>query len=124
MTLTCGTLGCTQRASNASWAAAGSSPQNRLAGRVEDVVQGMLIPNGMASVTRLKCGRRDGPGQDDQPLRDHRVVAGNGQRSMWPPVVVVGAVLGKDGPQVLFAKDQDAVGELGSGRASTEDDHV
>jgi hypothetical protein len=29
------------------------------------------------------------------------------QRSMWPPAVVVGAVLGEDGPQVPFAEDQD-----------------
>jgi hypothetical protein len=27
----------------------------------------------------------------------------------------VGAELGEDGPQVPFAEDQDAVGELGSG---------
>ena len=37
------------------------------------------------------------------------------QRSMWPPAVVVGAVLGKDGPQVSLAEDQDAVSEHGSG---------
>jgi hypothetical protein len=37
------------------------------------------------------------------------------QRSMWPPAVVVGAVPGKDGPQVALAEDQDAVSELGSG---------
>ena len=37
------------------------------------------------------------------------------QRSMWPPAVVVGAVLGEDGPQVPFTEDQDAVGEFGSG---------
>jgi hypothetical protein len=37
------------------------------------------------------------------------------QRSMWPPPVVVGDVPGKDSPQVAFAEDQDAVGELGSG---------
>ena len=37
------------------------------------------------------------------------------QRSMWPPAVVVGAVLGEGGPQVAFAEDQDAVGEFGSG---------
>ena len=37
------------------------------------------------------------------------------QRSMWPPAVVVGAVPGKDGPQVSLAEDQDAVSELGSG---------
>jgi len=36
------------------------------------------------------------------------------QRSMWPPAVVVGGVPGKDVPQVSFAEDQDAVGELGS----------
>jgi hypothetical protein len=34
------------------------------------------------------------------------------QRSMGPPAVVVGAVLGEDGPQVPFPEDQDAVGEL------------
>jgi hypothetical protein len=34
---------------------------------------------------------------------------------MRPPAVVVGAVLGEDGPQVPFAEDQDAVGEFGSG---------
>ena len=34
---------------------------------------------------------------------------------MWPSAVVVGAVPGKDGPQVSFAEDQDAVGEFGSG---------
>ena len=37
------------------------------------------------------------------------------QRSVWPPSVVVGAVLSEDGPQVSFAEDQDAVGEFGSG---------
>jgi hypothetical protein len=37
------------------------------------------------------------------------------QRAMWRPTVVVGAVLGEDGPQVPLAEDQDAVGELGSG---------
>jgi hypothetical protein len=37
------------------------------------------------------------------------------QRSMWPAAVVVGAVPGKDGPQVALAEDQDAVSELGSG---------
>jgi hypothetical protein len=37
------------------------------------------------------------------------------QRSMWPPAVVVGAVPGKDAPQVALAEDQDAVCELGSG---------
>jgi hypothetical protein len=31
------------------------------------------------------------------------------QRPMWPPSVVVGAVSGKDGPQVSFAQDEDAV---------------
>jgi hypothetical protein len=36
------------------------------------------------------------------------------QRSMWPTAVVVGGVPGKDVPQVSFAEDQDAVGELGS----------
>ena len=35
--------------------------------------------------------------------------------SVWPSAVVVGAVLGEDGPQVPFAEDQDAVGEFGSG---------
>jgi hypothetical protein len=37
------------------------------------------------------------------------------QCSVRPPAVVAGAVPGKDGPQVSLAKDQDAVGELGSG---------
>jgi hypothetical protein len=37
------------------------------------------------------------------------------QRSMWPAAVVVGAVLGKDGPQMALAEDQDAVSELDSG---------
>ena len=37
------------------------------------------------------------------------------QRSMWPPLVVVGAVPGEDGPQVPVTEDQDAVGEFGSG---------
>jgi hypothetical protein len=37
------------------------------------------------------------------------------QRSMGPPPVVMGAVLGEDGSQVPFTEDQDAVGELGSG---------
>ena len=37
------------------------------------------------------------------------------QRSMWPPTVVMGAVAGKDSPQVPFTEDQDAVGEFGSG---------
>ena len=37
------------------------------------------------------------------------------QRSMWPAAVVVGGVPGKDGPQVSFAEDQDAVGEFRSG---------
>ena len=36
------------------------------------------------------------------------------QCSVWPAAVVVGAVLGEDGPQVPFAEDQDAVGEFGS----------
>ena len=40
------------------------------------------------------------------------------QRSMWPAAVVVGGVPGKDGPQVPFAEDQDAVGEFGSGGAN------
>jgi hypothetical protein len=37
---------------------------------------------------------------------------------MWPPTVVVGvgAVFGKDTPQLPLAEDQDAVGEFGSGR--------
>ena len=34
---------------------------------------------------------------------------------MWPSAVVVGVVVGEDGPQVSFAEDQDAVGEFGSG---------
>jgi hypothetical protein len=34
---------------------------------------------------------------------------------MWSPTVVMGAVLGKDGPQVPFTEDQGAVGEFGSG---------
>jgi hypothetical protein len=34
---------------------------------------------------------------------------------VWPAAVVVGGVPGKDGPQMSFAEDQDAVGELGSG---------
>ena len=37
------------------------------------------------------------------------------QRSVWPAAVVVGGVAGKEGPQMSFAEDQDAVGELGSG---------
>src|SRR3977135_811653 len=37
------------------------------------------------------------------------------QRSMWPPAVVVLAILGENGPQVSLAEDQNAVGELGSG---------
>ena len=37
------------------------------------------------------------------------------QRSVWPAVVVVGGVAGKEGPQMSFAEDQDAVGELGFG---------
>jgi hypothetical protein len=36
-------------------------------------------------------------------------------RPMWSPTVVMGAVLGEDGPQVPFTEDQDAVGEFGSG---------
>jgi hypothetical protein len=39
------------------------------------------------------------------------------QRSMWPAAVEMGAVLGKDGPQVACDEDQDAVGEFGSGCA-------
>ena len=39
------------------------------------------------------------------------------QRSMWPLAVVVGGVSGQDNPQVVFAGDQDAVGEFGSGGA-------
>jgi hypothetical protein len=35
--------------------------------------------------------------------------------SMWPPTVVVGTVPLEDASQVLFAEDQDAVGEFGSG---------
>ena len=34
---------------------------------------------------------------------------------MWPTAVVVGAVPGEDRPQVPLNKDQDSVGELGSG---------
>jgi hypothetical protein len=37
------------------------------------------------------------------------------QRSVWPAAIVVGGVPSKDGPQMSFAEDQDAVGELGSG---------
>src|SRR3979490_2656859 len=33
---------------------------------------------------------------------------------MWPPMVVVGAVGCKYGPQVPLAEDQDAIGEFGS----------
>ena len=33
---------------------------------------------------------------------------------MWPAAVVVGGVPGKDGPQVVFAEDEDAVGEFAS----------
>src|ERR1700716_2207478 len=33
---------------------------------------------------------------------------------MWPPMVVVGAVGSKYGPQVPLAEDQDAIGEFGS----------
>jgi hypothetical protein len=36
-------------------------------------------------------------------------------RPVWPPTVVVGAVLGQYGPQVPLTEDQDAVGEFGSG---------
>jgi hypothetical protein len=36
-------------------------------------------------------------------------------RPVWSPTVVVGAVLGKYGPQLPFTEDQDAVGEFGSG---------
>ena len=39
------------------------------------------------------------------------------QCSGRPAAVVVGAVLGEDGPQVPFAEDQDAVVEFGSGCA-------
>ena len=39
-------------------------------------------------------------------------------RSMWPPAVVMGAcAMGKDGPQVALAEDQDTVGEFGFGCA-------
>jgi hypothetical protein len=38
------------------------------------------------------------------------------QCSMWPATVVVGGVSSKDDPYVLFAEDQDAIGEFGSGR--------
>jgi hypothetical protein len=34
---------------------------------------------------------------------------------MWPSSVVVGGVPGQNGPQVAFAEDQDAVGELSPG---------
>src|SRR3954463_9267958 len=34
---------------------------------------------------------------------------------MWPAAVVVGAVLGENSPQVAFAEDEEAVGELFSG---------
>jgi hypothetical protein len=37
------------------------------------------------------------------------------QRSVWPPSVVAGAVLGEDPPEVSLAEDQHAVGEFGSG---------
>ena len=37
------------------------------------------------------------------------------QRSVWPAAIVVGGVPSKDVPQMSFAEDQDAVGELGSG---------
>src|SRR6187551_2545033 len=33
---------------------------------------------------------------------------------MWPAAVVVGGVPGEDGPQVVFAEDEDAVGEFAS----------
>ena len=36
---------------------------------------------------------------------------------MWPAAVVVGGVPGEDGPQVVFAEDEDAVGEFASGGA-------
>jgi hypothetical protein len=39
------------------------------------------------------------------------------QRSIWPLAVVVGGVPGEDKPQVVFAEDQNAVGEFGSGGA-------
>ena len=32
---------------------------------------------------------------------------------MWSPPVLMRAVPGEDGPQVPFAEDQDAVGQLG-----------
>jgi hypothetical protein len=32
-------------------------------------------------------------------------------RPMWSPTILMGAVLGKDGPQVPLTEDQDAVGE-------------
>ena len=53
----------------------------------------------------------------------HLLPAGPGSQPgqpMLPPTntaVVLGAVLGRDGPQVAFAEDQDAVGEFGSGCA-------
>jgi hypothetical protein len=37
------------------------------------------------------------------------------QRPMWPPTVVVGAVLGKNGPQVPLTEDKDAIGQFGPG---------
>ena len=43
------------------------------------------------------------------------------QRSMGPPAVVVGAVLGEDGPQAPFPEDQDAVGEFDSGGQDESD---
>jgi hypothetical protein len=37
-------------------------------------------------------------------------------RPVWSPTAVMGAVLGKYGPQVPLSEDQDAVGEFSSGR--------
>src|SRR5262245_35502299 len=49
-------------------------------------------------------------------IREERIWAWRAQlqRWMWASPVVVGAVLGEDDPQVPFAEDQDAIGELGS----------
>ena len=40
------------------------------------------------------------------------------QCSMWPAAVIVRGVPSKDGPQMAFAEDQDAVGELRPGGAN------
>jgi hypothetical protein len=61
------------------------------------------------------------PAPDSLPVEipGGRIVAWRAKlhRSMWPFVVVVGCVPGEDKPQVVFAEDQDAVGEFGSGGA-------